>query len=66
MWHDLFVEQIPLSEKVIRTIEDSGGQLTSSRTGWLLNIADAIWCGHMEPPRGTVFARLRTQPMLGS
>jgi hypothetical protein len=41
MWHDLFVEQITLSEKVIRTIEDSGGQLTSSRTGWLLNIADA-------------------------
>jgi hypothetical protein len=66
MWHDLFVEQITLSEKVIRTIEDSGGQLTSSRTGWLLNIADAIWCGHMEPPRGAVFTRLRTQPMLGS
>jgi hypothetical protein len=28
MWHDLFVEQITLSEKVIRTIEDSEGQLT--------------------------------------
>ena len=47
MWHDVFVEQVTLAEKVIRTIEDSGGQLTSSRTGWLLNIADAIWCGHM-------------------
>jgi hypothetical protein len=62
MWHDLFVEQITLSEKVIRTIEDSEGQLTSSRTGWLLNIADAIWCGHMEPPRGAVFTRYALSP----
>jgi hypothetical protein len=42
MWHDVFVEPITLAEKVIRTIEDSGGQLTSSRTGWLFDIADAI------------------------
>ena len=35
MWHDVLVEQITLAERVIRTIEDSGGQLTLSRTGWL-------------------------------
>jgi hypothetical protein len=66
MWHDVFVEQVTLAEKVIRTIEDSGGQLTSSRTGWLLNIADAIRRGHSEPPRSAVFPCLHTQPMLGS
>lgn len=66
MWHDVFVERITLAEKVIRTIEDSGGQLTSSRIDWVLNIADAIWRGHREPPRSAVFACLHTQPMLGS
>lgn len=55
MWHDVLVEQITLAEKVIRTIEDSGRQLTSSRTGWLLNIDDAIWRGHREPPRSAVY-----------
>jgi hypothetical protein len=65
MSHDVLVEQLTLAEKVIRTIEDSGGQLTSSRTGWLLNIADARWCGHREPPRSAVFTCLHSQPMLG-
>jgi hypothetical protein len=46
MWHDVFVERITLAEKVIRTIEESGGQLTSSRTDSVLNIADVIWRGH--------------------
>jgi hypothetical protein len=42
MRHDVLVEQITLAENVIRTIEDSGRQLASSRTGWPLTIADAI------------------------
>jgi hypothetical protein len=46
MWHDVLVEQITLVENVIRTIEDSGRQLASSRTGWPLNIADARWREH--------------------
>src|ERR1035441_4526883 len=54
MWHDVLVGQITLAENVIRTIEDSGRQLTSSRTGWLLNIADAIWREHREPLRSAV------------
>jgi hypothetical protein len=33
MWPDVLVEQIALAENVIRTIEDSGRQLASSRTG---------------------------------
>jgi hypothetical protein len=66
MWHDVLVEQITLAERVIRTIEDSGRQLTSSRTGWLLNIADAIWRGHREPLRSAVFTCLHSQPILGS
>jgi hypothetical protein len=61
MWHDVFVERITLVEKVIRTIEESGGQLTSSRTDWVLNIADVIWRGHAR------FLRVqRTQPIFGS
>ena len=31
--------------------EDSGGQPTSSRTGWGFNIANATRRGHSEPPR---------------
>jgi len=31
MWHDVLVEQITWAENVIRTIEDSGRQLASSR-----------------------------------
>lgn len=66
MWHDVLVEQITLVEKVIRTIEDSGRQLTSSRTGWLVNIADARWREHLEPLRSEVIPCQRCQPMLGS
>ena len=66
MWHDVLVEQLTLAERVIRTIEDSGRQLTLSQTGCLLNITDAIWRGHREPLRSAVFTCLRTQPMLGS
>jgi len=42
MWHDVLVEQITLGEKVIRAIEDGGGQLAFSRTDGVLNIADVI------------------------
>jgi hypothetical protein len=66
MWHDVLVEQITLAENVIRTIEDSGRQVASSRTGWLLNIADVIWRGHREPLRSAVSTCLRCQPVLGS
>jgi hypothetical protein len=66
MWHDVLVEQITLAERVIRTIEDSGRQLTLSQTGWLLNITDAIWRGHREPLRSAVFKCFYSQPMLGS
>ena len=66
MWHDVLVEQITLAENVIRTIEDSGRQLASSRTGWPLNIADAIWREYREPLRSAVFTCLRCQPLLGS
>jgi hypothetical protein len=66
MWHDELVEQITLAENVIRTIEDTGRQLTSSRTGWPLNIADVMWREHGDPLRSGVFACLRCQPVLGS
>lgn len=66
MWHDVFVEQIALAEKVIRTIEQSGGQLTSSRTGWVLNIAGVIWRGHRNHPAARFLRAQRAQPMLGS
>jgi hypothetical protein len=66
MWHDVLVEQITLAENVIRTIEDSGRQLASSRTGWPLNIADAIWREHRGHCAARFFTCLRCQPVLGS
>jgi hypothetical protein len=62
MRHDELVEQITLAENVIRTIEDTGRQLTSSRTGWPLNIADVMWREHGDPLRSGVLRVYAVSP----